>query len=153
MKDDLSISVYVVDNNDNKVIYSLLVDLLLYKCGSIQHYATISNFSRLVSNQFNNRNGVTHFCKCIYGFTTAELLEDHVTNCRDPQRTQFPQDSRCRFTNVQKQLPASFVAHADFESILQPLGEAGVDVTQGVGVGVLPQLLFKSTFHAVLPSR
>ena len=75
-----------------------------------------------------------------------------MANCH-AQMTKFPQDSRCRFTNVQKQLPAIFVAYADFESILQPVGD-DVDVTQGVGVGVeLQQLLFKSMFHAVLPSR
>ena len=74
-------------------------------------------------------------------------------NCRHAQRTKFTQHSTYRFTNVQKQLPAPFVAYADFESILQPVGEAGVDVTQGVGGDNLPQLLFKSTFHAVLLSR
>ena len=33
------------------------------------------------------------------------------------------------------QLPAPFVVHADFESILKPLNE-GVDVTQGVETGI-----------------
>ena len=47
----------------------------------------------------------------------------------------FPQDSKCRFTYAQKQLPAPFVAYADFESLLQPVGD-GVYVTQGDGVGV-----------------
>ena len=142
-RNDLSINVYGVDN-DNKVIYPLRVsqtivpnrrvDLLFYECGGIQHYATISNFSRLVCNQLSNRNGATHFCKkFLHGYSTAEMLEDHGVHCH--QRTQFPQDSRCRFTNVQKQLPAPFVAYADFELILQPVGD-GVNGTQGVGVGI-----------------
>ena len=112
VKNDLSINVYGGDN-DNKVIYPLQVsqtivpnrhvDLLLYECDGIQHYATISNFSRLVSNQFSNRSGATHFCKkCLHGCSTAEMLEDRGMNCRHAQRTQFPQDSRCRFTNVQR---------------------------------------------------
>ena len=71
VKNYLSINVYGVDN-DNKVIYPLRVsrtivpnrhvDLLLYEYGGIQHYATISNFSRLVCIQFSNRKGATHFC-------------------------------------------------------------------------------------------
>ena len=53
-RNDLSINVYGVEN-DEKVIYPLRVsqtvvpdrhvDLLLYKCGGIQHYTAISNFS------------------------------------------------------------------------------------------------------------
>ena len=103
-KNDLSINVYGVDNN-NKVIYPLRVshtivpnrhaDLLLYECGGIQHYATISNFSRLFCNQFSNRNGATHFCKkCIHGYSTAEMLEDHCVHCHHAQMIKFPQYSR-----------------------------------------------------------
>ena len=47
----------------------------------------------------------------------------------------FPKDPRCRFTNVQKQLPAPFVLYVDFESILKPVNE-DVDVTQGVDTGI-----------------
>ena len=144
-KNDLSINVYGVDN-DNKVIYHLRVsqtivpnrhvDLLPYEFGGIRHYSTISKFSRLVCNQFNNHNGATHFCKkCLHVYSTADMLENHGVNGHHAQRTKFQQDSKCRFTNVQNQLPAHFVAYADFESILQPVGD-GVDVIQGVGVGV-----------------
>ena len=38
---------------------------------------------------------------------------------------------RCRFTNIQKQLPTPFVVYGGFESILKPVNE-DVDVTQGV---------------------
>ena len=55
-------------------------------------------------------------------------------DCRHSQRTKFPKDPRCRFTNIQKQLPAPFVVYADFESILEPVNEY-VDVTQGVESG------------------
>ena len=61
-------------------------------------------------------------------------MKDHAAYCWHAQRTKFPTDSRCRFTNIQKQLPAPFVAYAEFESILQPVGDA-VDVMQCGGVG------------------
>ena len=50
------------------------------------------------------------------------------------QRTKFPDDPRCRFTNIQRQLPAPFVLYADFKSILKPV-DKDVDNTQGVEVG------------------
>ena len=56
-------------------------------------------------------------------------------DCCHIQRTKFSKDARCRFTNIQKQLPAPFGVYADFESILKPVNE-DVDATQGVDTGV-----------------
>ena len=142
VKNNLSINVYGVDN-DKKVIYPLRVteavvadcrhvDLLLYECNGIQHYTTIKNFSRLISGQLSNHNGATYCCKkCLHAYSSKELLAEHTLDCFHVQRTKFPKDPRCRFTNIQKQLPAPFVEYADFESILEPVNE-DVDVTQGV---------------------
>ena len=65
----------------------------------------------------------------------STLLKAHAKNCCHAQRTKFPKDPRCRFTNIQKQLPAPFVVYADFESILKPVNE-DVDVTQAVDTGI-----------------
>ena len=46
-------------------------------------------------------------------------------------KNEVPNDSRCRFPNVQKQLPTPFIVHADFESLLKSVNK-DVDVTQGV---------------------
>ena len=73
--------------------------------------------------------------KCLHGYSNPEPLEAHAKDCCHVQRTKFPQDPRCRFTNVQKQLPTHFVFYADFESILQPVNE-DVGVTQGVDIGI-----------------
>ena len=128
---NLSIDVYVIED-DEKVIYPLRVsqtvvsdrhvDLLLYECNSIQHYTTIKNFSRLVSGQLSNHNSATYCCKkCLHAYSTQKLLDAldaHAEDCYHVQRTKFPKDPMCRFTNIQKQLPAPFVVCADFESIL-----------------------------------
>ena len=50
------------------------------------------------------------------------------------QRTKSPDGPRCRFTNIEKQLPATFVVYAGFESILKPVDKY-IDTTQGVEVG------------------
>ena len=62
------------------------------------------------------------------------MLGAHANDCCHAQRTKFPEDPICLFTNIQKQLPAPFVVYADFESILKPV-DGDVDTTQGVEVG------------------
>ena len=108
------------------------MDLPLYECNSVQHYTTIKNFSRLVSSQLTNHTCATYCCKkWLHAYSTQGLLDAHAEDWCHVQRTKFPKDPRCRFTNIQKQLPAPFVVYADFESILKPVNE-DVDVTQGV---------------------
>ena len=51
------------------------------------------------------------------------------------RRTKFPKHTRCRITNIQKQLLAPCVVYAEFESILQRVGDEAMDTTQGVAVG------------------
>ena len=128
---------YGVDD-DKKVIYPLPdrhVDLLLFERNGIQLYTTIRNFSRLVSRQMSNHGHTVYCCKqCLHGYSTQELLDAHAIECCHAQGTKFSDDPRCRFTNIQKQLPAPFVVYADFESILKPVYK-DVDTTQGVEVG------------------
>ena len=79
----------------------------------------------------------TYCCKkCLQGYSTKELLATFAEDCCHRQRTMFPKDPRCRFTNIQKQLPAPFVVYADFESLLKPVNE-DIDVTQGVDTGIV----------------
>ena len=143
-KNNLSIKVYGVED-EKKVIYPLRVtesvvadshvDLLLHERNGVQHYSTIKNFSRLVSGHLNNHNGATYCCKkCSYADSTKELLAAYDVDCCHVQCTKFPKDARCRFTNIQKQLPAPFVVYADFEFILKPINEEVV-VAQGVDTG------------------
>ena len=91
---------------------SHLLDLLLFEHNGIQHYTTIMNFSSLPGSQISNHEHVVFCCK----------------QCLHAQRTKFPKDPRCRFTNIQ--LPAPFVVYADVESILNPVGGDVVDYTR-----------------------
>ena len=128
-----------------KVIYPLRVtdavvperhvDLLLHELGGLQHYSTIKNFNRLVSGQLSNHGHATYCCKkCLHTYSFPDLIAAHAVDCCHVQRTEFSKDPRRRFTNIQKQLPAPFVAYADFEYILKSVNE-DVDVTQGVTTG------------------
>ena len=143
---DMSINAYGVDD-DNKVIYPLRVsstlvpdrhvDLLLFERNGIQHYTTIRNFRsrQMNSRQMNNHSPAVYCCQqCIHAYSTQELLDADDTDCCHAQRTKFPNYPRCRFTNIQKQLPPPFVVYADFESILKPF-DTDVATTQGVEAG------------------
>ena len=116
---NMSINVYGV-NDDKNVIYPLRVSstlvlnrhvyLLLFERNGKQHNTTIRNFSRLLSSQMSNHEHVIYCCKlCLHAYKTQELLDAHATDCCYGQRTKFPDAQRCRFTNMQKQLPASFL--------------------------------------------
>ena len=97
------------------------VDLLVFERNGIQHYTTISNFCKLVSSQMINHNHAVYCCKqCLHAYSTHELLDTDATACCQAQRTKFPNDPRCRFTNIEKQLPAPFVVYADL-SIMKPV--------------------------------
>ena len=148
-RNGISINVYAVEDVKH-VVFPLCatsgvvtgkhVDLLLHEMGDIQHYSTIVNFSRLISGQINSHDGAVCCCKkCLRAYSSPELLETHSLRCSHLQLSKFPKDSRCRFTNVQKQLPATFVVYADFESVLKPIGD--VDTTQGVTPDVDSEVL------------
>ena len=145
LRDNISINVYGV-HDDKEVIYPLRVssilvlnrhvDLLLFERDGVQHYATISHFSRLVGRQNSNHGHAVHCCRrCLHAYSSQELLHAYAPDCCHAQRTKFPEDPRCRFTNIQKQLTAPFVVYADFESILQRVDDEAMDTTQGVAVG------------------
>ena len=82
----------------------------------------------------SNHGHTVYCCKqCLHTYSTQELLDVHATDCCHAQTTKFPDDPRCRFTNIQKRLPAPFVVYEEFESILKPV-DKDVDTTQGVEV-------------------
>ena len=167
LRNNMSINVYGVDD-DNEVIYPLRVsstlvpdrhvDLLLFEHDGVQPYTTISDFSRLVGRQLSNHGHTVHSCsRCLHAYSSQELLDAHDPDRYHAQRTKFPKDPRCRFTNIQKQLLASFVVYADFESILRRVDDdEAMDTTQGVAAvgGDEPTAdPSKSTSHAALHTR
>ena len=118
-------------DDDKEVIYvsstsvpDRHVDLLLFESGGIHHCSTIRNFSRLASSRLSHHNGTVHCCRCcLHAYSSQELLDDHAIDCFHVQRTNFPEDPRCRFTNIQKQLLAPFVRTMRWilHRVLQPI--------------------------------
>ena len=109
-KNNISINVYGVDDGE-KMIYPLRVsdavvpdrhvDLLLHELGEIQHYSTITDFSRLLSGHLSNHGHAVYCCKkCLHVYSNPNLLAVHSFDCCHLQHTKFPKDPRCRFTNI-----------------------------------------------------
>ena len=83
----------------------------------------------------SNHGHTANCCRrCLHAYSTQELLDTHALDFCHAQRTTFPEDPRCRFINIQKQLTAPFVVYADFGSILQRVDER-MNTTQGVAAG------------------
>lgn len=120
-------------SKNKKVVHVNL--LLLSDSQGNNHYCWIKNFSRLISQQINSRNGAKFFCDgCLNYFNTAQQLHRH---CRyDCERvvvklpTILPKKDKLgrevpgnllKFQNYHKQLQVPFVIYADFESLLKPI--------------------------------
>ena len=118
-------------NVEDKPVEGKHIDLLMHESHEIHHYSTIRDFSRLISGQLSNHQHNIYSCgKCLHGCPSADVLKRHMKRCMHVQLAKYPIDPRCRFTNIQKQLPAPFIIYADFESVLKLF--SGMDTTQGV---------------------
>ena len=81
-KNNLSVNV----EEEKKVIFPLCVtdsvvpgrheDLLLHACNGDQHYSTIKNFSRLISDQLSNHGHAIYCCKkCLHVIQLKNFLQ------------------------------------------------------------------------------
>ena len=125
----------------------------LFERDGVHHYTTIRNFSRLVRRQLRNHGHTVHCCRrCLHAYSNQELLDAHALDCCHMQRTKFPKDPRCRFTNILKQLLAPFVVYPDFESVLQRVTKQWIlhRVLQWVTMNRHQRGPSKSTYHAAL---
>ena len=121
------------------------VNLLLIADDETNHDCFIKKFGRLVGSQYNEGSNKTDFCGfCLHRFSShytskdkaqhrrtveemEEILKKYEERCFafSAKRTEFPDDPILKFENIQKQVEASFIAHADFESILKQLSGDG----------------------------
>ena len=90
------------------------VNLLLTESDGVQHYSTITDFSRLIGSQYTKAHGKHFYCySCLHGFVVKKgektrqdcaLLQDHRKYCKTlkPQRVSYPQgkDTHLKFTHI-----------------------------------------------------
>ena len=92
----------------------------------IQHYTAIKSLSRLLSSKNSNTERKQHFCmNCLQGFTQESSRDQHQVYCEDNEsvRVEMPrQGSTVEFKDGQNQFKVPFIMHADFESIIEPMG-------------------------------
>lgn len=113
------------------------IDLLLLNKGTINHYVYIKDFNVLATRGNKTKGSFStinkrYYCKrCIHGFTTKDLLNNHLTNgCLsfEPSKCELPvildgKKPITEFKNYKKETKAPFVIYADFECLLKNVNE------------------------------
>jgi hypothetical protein len=103
------------------------INLLLISNDANQHYVLIKSLDALLSNK--NKYGKTKHCeRCLTGFTTQRLLDQHTELCTNFkfQRVVMPDPAKGRvieFKNVKNMLEYPIVIIADFECVLKRVNE------------------------------
>ena len=103
-----------------------LVNLLLVCYGDKWHYTAVKSLSRFLRSSNSKHKAKQHFCmNCLQGFSQETTRDDHYVYCSNNEmvRVKMPKDPILKFSDGQDQLKAPFVIYADFESILEPIGD------------------------------
>ena len=102
------------------------INLLMVSEDGIRHYTAIKSLSRLLSSKNSNTKRKQHFCmNCFQGFMQESRKDQHQVYCKDNEsvRVEMPkQGSTVEFKDGQNQFKVPFIMYADFESILEPMG-------------------------------
>jgi hypothetical protein len=122
---NISINIYSLSETGNNVIPAHISQLSLNKHVDLMlhdgHYSWIKSLDRLL----NTGNGHTmyHCPRCLHGYTTKELRDQHAARCVevDPVRTVMPKRDTIEFKNTKPAVPVRI--YADFESILVKCNE------------------------------
>ena len=108
--------------------------------------------SRLLSSQYNNHGHKTHFCRmCYHGFTTAELLNNHIENgCVAMEGSQIvlPKEGETmEFENYNNKFYHPVVISADLEAILKAIND--LNKTQKAYSKQLWIFIYYQVFHLI----
>ena len=100
------------------------INLMLIERNGNRHYTWIKNFNRMLFDQ-TKYEGRKYFCEtCLYGYSKESLLNAHKPDCQGiikrAVKIEMPEpNTKLKFQNHHKQLPAPFVVYADFESLIK----------------------------------
>lgn len=88
----------------------------------VSHYVLITDFSRLIARQINNKQGRTYYCEtCLSTFLTLPKLELHLEiGCGKIQYT-IPKEEKLKFKKLSARVLAEFVCYMDTEAVQSPV--------------------------------
>ncbi len=93
----------VLDEDENETQDDKFINLFLH---DDNHYCVIKSLNRLVNSQYNNHKARRYFClKCMNGFSTSEILENHQKAClqSDAQTCVYPKPGETiKFRNFER---------------------------------------------------
>ena len=100
------------------------INLMLIERHQNKHFTWIKNFNGLLYDQSNHKEK-KYFCEtCLHGYSKESLLNAHKPDCQGiikrAVKIEMPEpNTKLKFQNHHKQLPAPFVVYADFESLIK----------------------------------
>ena len=135
-KNNLSISVFEW-NEEDKCIDPLKhgtgigtqIELLYIENGLNAHYLLIKDFNAFMRHRTKHHNSMFYCLKCMHGFTSEALLDDHATRCKQGvfQMICMPNEGSLKFKAVSKQERKQYVMYCDFEALTMPISGCSSD--------------------------
>jgi len=101
-------------------------DLLMISGETNWHYCLIQCFNSLMGSTISKKGHVLFFSRyCLQHFTTHDILSRHLENCitiNGLQAIEKPkEDTKLKFINHNRRLPAPFAIYADFEALSEKI--------------------------------
>ena len=105
--------------SDNKDPSALVMNLLLLKNETTEHFVLITNISGFLRK--SNSNNKRHHCvRCFHGFSSIKRLNNHLPDCilQKPQAVEMPHDPLLHYKSYRYEVEMPAFLSADFETVL-----------------------------------
>ena len=104
------------------------INLMLITQDKQLHYCQIKSFNRLCYDQHNTGHKVFFCERCPQGFSSQNVLKDHLSycrgiKCRPENKIEMPKECKniLKFENYQNQMKVPWIIYADFESLVEKI--------------------------------
>ena len=96
-----------------------------------KHYVAIKSLRSLLSSKNTKHKGKENFCKnCLQGFIEESSIDEHLDYCINNKSVKVIMPHKkpiVQYSDGQFQFKVPFIMYADFESVLEPIQDAGND--------------------------
>ena len=101
------------------------VELLYLESEEASHFVLIKCFNQFMRHRTKYNNSKHHCMRCLYGYLTAEKLQEHAVHCNQKvlQVSRMPKPGVIKFKGHDKKIKRLFTIYGDTESTLEPVEE------------------------------
>ena len=108
------------------------VELLYLENEEASHFVLIKCFNQFMRHRTKHHNSKYHCMRCLYGYLTAEKLQEHAVHCNQKvlQVSRMPKPGVIKFKGHDKKIKRLFTIYGDTESTLEPVEEVVDDASK-----------------------